>query len=339
MRSTSRLSHAAIVQQIWRSSCFDRACVWNRCRLFLFPSMGLFFIYTSILIYNYLLLPEDLASIRNQRPYHSIPSSQGNFTARQMEVLRSPESRRIVLVHVGKTGGETLKHVLRVGCLVRSNALQKERCRRDFTAKYGRSNATVLEPLLSEAVTGYFHYRRITPPLATNNATHFLFTIRHPLTRIQSWFRYISPLNCFDETTTTTMTTATSNSRVGKRRKRTIRGVPLNCRVREAFKKNPASPEARFFSCFPTLEHMAMTIAHSRDPQKWNGAQKLNSPLHSTNCVKILQEILQSNYRDYWGPSESLMGHFVMNYHVSKCALSYHGKVVRRLTSCCYLAP
>ncbi|KAL7561214.1 hypothetical protein ACA910_004138 [Epithemia clementina (nom. ined.)] len=240
--------------------------------------------------------------------------------AARMEALGNNDSKRILLVHLGKTGGETLKHILRVGCSVRTNILLKERCWRRFSEKYGTlvsgsnstrddNNSTIQEPLLSILVTGYFHYRRVTPPSAVENSTHFLFTVRHPLARIQSWFRYISPLNCIVEKDDE------ESGSSKRRRKRIGEGIPVNCRVRKAYKKDPTSTEAKFFQCFPTLEYMASALHHLSDIPNVDGQVDSKESTHDHICTQRLREIIQSNYLQYWGASESLMGHFVMNYY------------------------
>ena len=297
----------------------SRGVVLNRC-LFLLGTQLLLVASLSIVAHHYLASEENLTSNQHEKEAQKLRPWKRSELPHAEAVEGAETQPQILLVHIGKTGGETLKHVLRIGCLVRNNQLQKHRCWRALSSQYNasvdnRSDASrVKEPVLSRAVTGYFHYRRVTPPSALNQSTHYLFMVRHPLERIQSWFRYISPLNCVMRSNNTTRHGVDS----GNHRRRDLYGIPVNCRVREAFKHNPESPEAKFFGCFPTLEHMAKRIVPlSADQAGSEETENSEGKSDKSTCVGILLEILQSNYAHYWERSESLLGHFVMNYHVS----------------------
>ena len=97
--------------------------------------------------------------------------------------------RNVVLIHVGKTGGETVRHTLKVTCRMRQNPEQKELCHDLF------SNHT--ESKLSQHTKGTLHCDRLFPPDSLDQATTLLWTIRNPVDRIVSWFYYMNPANCY----------------------------------------------------------------------------------------------------------------------------------------------
>jgi hypothetical protein len=103
----------------------------------------------------------------------------------------------VVYVHVGKTGGEWLKAQLKIVCKTRRNPnIRKDCLQRDYPS------------LLSKQTVGYIHAssiylakgqrfpkrESITDDLSA--FTHYLFTIRHPLTRLVSWYTYNHPVSC-----------------------------------------------------------------------------------------------------------------------------------------------
>jgi Sulfotransferase family len=95
----------------------------------------------------------------------------------------------IMLVHVGKTGGETVKSVLATVCHTMRNAQRHTDC----LSRLPHSQ-------LSNVVQSYLHCFTVKPQrciakiLATTDA--FLYTIRHPIDRILSWYRYVHPDHC-----------------------------------------------------------------------------------------------------------------------------------------------
>lgn len=94
-------------------------------------------------------------------------------------------TRRILFVHVGKSGGETIKQVLAAGCSVMRNAKRRKDC------LTGLPNSVI-----SDQVEGYFHCFSVQPRNMEANATSFLFNLRHPVDRVISWYKYVHPHNC-----------------------------------------------------------------------------------------------------------------------------------------------
>ena len=108
----------------------------------------------------------------------------------------------IVYVHVGKTGGEWIKTQLKMVCKTRRNRNIRAVC---LQQKY--------PTLLSTLAVGYIHTstmyidsdvqkpRQTIPRTksirdASGAFSHYLFSIRHPLRRLVSWYTYNHPKSC-----------------------------------------------------------------------------------------------------------------------------------------------
>lgn len=111
----------------------------------------------------------------------------------------SIKANGIVYVHIGKTGGEWLKAQLQIICKTRRNPNIRMAC---LQQRY--------PSLLSKQTIGYIHAsniyigdnkRRTIPrkESVTDVASvfsHYLFTVRHPLRRLISWYTYNHPTSC-----------------------------------------------------------------------------------------------------------------------------------------------
>jgi hypothetical protein len=161
------------------------------------------------------------------------------------------EGNGIVYVHVGKTGGEWLKAQLEIICKTRRNPNIRMAC---LQQRY--------PSLLSKQTIGYIHAsniyigdnkRRTVPrkESVTDVASvfsHYLFTVRHPLRRLISWYTYNHPTSC----------------------------AP----------REPHSPACKtsdwkrdFFDCFPTMQSLGEKILSKQETDVkcynvlWNGWQ------------------------------------------------------------------
>lgn len=110
--------------------------------------------------------------------------------------------RGIVYVHVGKTGGEWIKAQLKMVCKTRRNRNIRAVCLQQKYPTY-----------LSKLTVGYIHTstmyidtdeqkpRQTIPQTksirdASGAFSHYLFSIRHPLRRLISWYTYNHPKSC-----------------------------------------------------------------------------------------------------------------------------------------------
>ena len=113
----------------------------------------------------------------------------------------SPSTWRILYVHIGKTGGEWIKSQLSVVCQTRKNSKRKASCLERFQKKgLVPATATVVqasqETELSKQTIGYLHVNNLYPRNGHQLASHYLYSVRNPLTRLISWYIYNHPQSC-----------------------------------------------------------------------------------------------------------------------------------------------
>lgn len=165
-----------------------------------------------------------------------IPLRQGDDSKKQSIAIPQASNqngvRGIVYVHVGKTGGEWIKAQLKMVCKTRRNKNIRAVCLQQKYPTY-----------LSKLTVGYIHTstmyidsdvqkpRQTIPRTksirdASGAFSHYLFSLRHPLRRLMSWYTYNHPKSC-DE-------------------------------------REPHSPSCKtstwktsFYKCFPTLQDLA----------------------------------------------------------------------------------
>ncbi len=112
-----------------------------------------------------------------------LPKSENESTSffNELEQSRFPRglyaNRTLMFVHVGKTGGETIKWRLPVICQQRASKRKRARCFEQFAGS---------ESQLSKKTIGYMHCGAMRPRQSILNATSFLVSIRDPIDRIVS---------------------------------------------------------------------------------------------------------------------------------------------------------
>ena len=150
--------------------------------------------------------------------------------------LQERKQRKIVLIHVGKTGGETVRHTLKVTCQMRRNKKQKRLCQDLFSNH--------IESELSRHTIGTIHCDQRFPSNCLDQATALLWTIRNPVDRIVSWFYYMHPANC---------------NRVLNRHSTACN---TNRTIVATVKKNETGSDwaANFFACFSNINELASSL-------------------------------------------------------------------------------
>lgn len=123
-----------------------------------------------------------VATDQHSRPITTGVHRPSNYTA--------TSTRRIVYVHIGKTGGEFIKSQLAIICKTRKNPKVKQTCLDSFATPQEATTA------LSRQTGGYLHVHTLFPRNAVAWASHYLFSIRHPLHRLVSWYVYNHPQSC-----------------------------------------------------------------------------------------------------------------------------------------------
>ena len=114
--------------------------------------------------------------------YKLLHSTNGN--SGKSNALNKRRRPKILVVHIGKTGGEFIKAQLAVVCKTRKNKLVKADCLKRFQTSGTQS-------LLSTQTMGYLHvHNPVFPKNGLQASTHYLFSVRHPLSRFLSWCKY-----------------------------------------------------------------------------------------------------------------------------------------------------
>ena len=190
------------------------------------------------------------------------------------------KERVITLVHIGKAGGMTVRGSTSLLCRLSPT-------RYDTPEKVQRCIQNFLPPhnVLDRAVQHYFHmYAFELAELA--NSTSFLVTIRNPVDRVISNFRYSHPVNC--------------NQPKWDRR---IATRPWGCEVREHIKKALSSDYRLYQQCFPStgMEDLAQSVLSPWPntthfiAQNWTWAQQ-------QNCRWIARNFIQGQWKKQPSP-------------------------------------
>eukprot|EP00581_Thalassiosira_minuscula_P018114 CAMPEP_0183713732 /NCGR_PEP_ID=MMETSP0737-20130205/8495_1 /TAXON_ID=385413 /ORGANISM="Thalassiosira miniscula, Strain CCMP1093" /LENGTH=232 /DNA_ID=CAMNT_0025942559 /DNA_START=25 /DNA_END=720 /DNA_ORIENTATION=- len=94
------------------------------------------------------------------------------------------QRRKIVFLHIGKTGGTTLREtILHYGCTIKANRNNRQTCEQNWKIRNQTQSA------LSKSTTGILHFEKHwgTP---LSDATDVLFPIREPVSRLESWYAF-----------------------------------------------------------------------------------------------------------------------------------------------------
>ena len=134
-------------------------------------------------------------------------------------------------MNIGKAGSTSLDwNVFNVGCNSKGG-IQREICHNRL-----RSSSK-----LSDLVQKHFHikFRRNNKAIMSLKGTEFVFSVREPLSRFPSWFRFQPPRNC-----------------------RLIRDITLRKGVKVLVaRREPKSFQRRFwYDCFPKTDQMARAL-------------------------------------------------------------------------------
>ena len=140
----------------------------------------------------------------------------------------------VMLVHVGKAGGESIKSVLRIGCESKMNKHRRKEC-------FDRLPSSILS---EKIVQSYFHCYKMYPKNALSVSDGLLFVLRHPLERLKSWYRYVHPKNCPKGASTLSSP---------------------SCGSKAITREKPNGTVARFFHCFPDIQDLANSLSQSNE--------------------------------------------------------------------------
>lgn len=169
---------------------------------------------------------------------------------------------RILYVHIGKTGGEYVKAQLgSVICRTRKNRLLKDACMKRFTVlsqqklqqriQQQQSSSSSLSYLM-QYTYGYMHVQNpIVPKNGIRTSTHYMYSIRQPVSRLLSWYVYNHPYSC------DTIRQSDSPS---------CKTASLSVSSSSSLMTSPVDPwNVQFYKCFPTLIEWVDTVVVPND--------------------------------------------------------------------------
>lgn len=140
--------------------------------------------------------------------------------------IREPftDVHRLLFVHVGKAGGETVRYSLMAGCQAMRNRKKREDC-----------IANLPSSALSDRVERLIHVNLRTVPL--DQVDGYLIVLRNPLDRALSWYHYSHPDTCTERT----------------------QGSP-SCSSKHFVRVSPEQTTAQFYrDCFPLVANLTQT--------------------------------------------------------------------------------
>jgi hypothetical protein len=150
--------------------------------------------------------------------------------------------QNMLFIHVGKSGGATLRGILKIQCTLmidaRKNKSKGQRC------------LSQLEPesRLSQVVKFLVHCTTDPAPKGHEDADSFLFILRHPVDRAISWYNYVNPANC----------------KPGK-------ATEASCRVKKEITAKPNGQASKFFACFPQIEDWVLALRQDSNVSSCSG--------------------------------------------------------------------
>jgi hypothetical protein len=160
-------------------------------------------------------------------------NNNNNNNKTRYQYQNVPVVQNMLFIHVGKSGGTSLRSALKIQC--------------DFML-YARPSKAVgqlclsrLEPesRLSQVVTNFIHVQGFQGPrgVGYEGADSFLFVLRHPVDRAISWYNFVHPTNCKPQKMETP-----------------------SCTIKKEIMANPNGRASKFFTCFPQIEHWVLEL-------------------------------------------------------------------------------
>lgn len=233
-----------------------------------------------------------------------LKTSTTTSTSKTTSITQSKE--RILFVHIGKTGGETIKQVLSIGCQSMVNPKRRKICYQNLLQQQQQQSQNS-KSQLSYHVHGYYHcykmvvskeIQKMVQSQQTNNKytkttmitnqpfDAYLFTIRHPVERILSWYHYVHPMYCvqkYDRFVSLYYNKNNSNIKnntlhdtlsrqVGETqnayRNNSLRESGISCQTANQLYREPYATNfavSFFIQCFPTIQDWAYALMEQSD--------------------------------------------------------------------------
>ena len=189
---------------------------------------------------------------------------------------------KLFFIHVGKSGGETIKWRLRVICNIRASARKRAMCHEQFSSSTAGGGSSESE--LSKHTIGYMHCNLLRPKTSIYESTILMYSIRNPIDRVVSWFQYMNPINCLPD-----RPSAACNLKLDKTMYNTLSNLTWGYVL--------------FDLCFPTINDMIQSLQN----EKLVHVEDSNN--NSINCSQLAIDTITG----YGPPGPS--NHLYFNYH------------------------
>jgi hypothetical protein len=212
---------------------------------------------------------DQMALTAKDQNYKDLPATSTTSPTQPFQLPRY--ERAITLVHVGKSGGLTMRRATSLTCRLspkRLNTTQKmESCLQHFS---------IDKSVLAHDVKYYLHMYAYKPA-EIHNSTSFLFLLRNPVDRVISSFRYSHPQNC--------ESLLVYNATI----------QPWSCRTIEYAKKRRYATHQLYTVCFPSaaMEEFAQNVL-SPFPQ--------GDTSHHFVRTNIARQFIQGHWEDSPAP-------------------------------------
>ena len=307
------------------------------------------------------LRASDLQSHHDQPKFHQHPrrkkqgsrSGSDNNSSHRNDTSMT-NSQTILWIHVGKTGGETIKQILSIGCQSMANRKRKQSCLKHLPRRKSQ---------LSLHTHGYYHCYKMTvskqirqQQLSTASAlpitSHFdtyLYTIRHPVDRILSWYNYVHPQHCatfhslyqnyyqhFQHHSgilhQQRRNLAATNNNIGNTatkislttNKTASASVGISCQtVQEMIRVPTGFATTFFFKCFPTIQDWSNALFKLLH-RKHNHQE--TDPSIDEECMQLAQQSIQGKLPN--NNKSQIAIHLMANYqhYLNHTVYAHHGR-------------
>mmetsp|Transcript_14446 Transcript_14446/g.34958 ORF Transcript_14446/g.34958 Transcript_14446/m.34958 type:complete len:451 (+) Transcript_14446:114-1466(+) len=243
-----------------------------------------------------------LSSKASRASPSTLLSSQSLISSPTLPQLdRNNTLRRVLFVHIGKTGGETIRQTLRVACHMRQNPNLQESCLAKF-----KNDPSLGKTPLNQKTIGTIHCLLMVPANALSKASTLLVSVRNPIERVISWFRYLHPANC--NSLVDKQSTACNVKKALRRERKEVRK-----RKKKGGKGNTKpSWTTRFFECFDSLPQVGLALMKVGGDGDASATAKTPN-----NCSALAQKTIRGaaspisshmhfNYEYYWNQTLTL---------------------------------
>ena len=231
-------------------------------------------------------------TVRSSRSKHS--QSIKGTSWQQFQVNRS-----LALIHIGKAGGLTLRAMTSLKCRLPRDQVTDESTQNCLVDSFGSADESA-NPLALQ--TKYYVHMNSIPHKELEQSTSWLLSLRNPVERVVSAYRYSHPANCQDEV-------LQANSTKGCTNRYILRQSSLSTQTKRRNQKKMEHQLSKLFvECFPeaSVERFAQ-IAAASQPRN-----NMEASTSGGECSQLARAYiagkgplfpiphLQYNYQHYW---------------------------------------